>query len=389
MEEKLIVEGEVLTSAKVEELVAKGNEAYAPHLWDLYAFLQRWFAPSAQMTLHTSGSTGCPKEIVVEKERMRASARMTCHRLNLKAGDRALLCMNLRYIGAMMVVVRALVAGMELVVRPASGHPLRDLDEQVTFAAMVPLQVYHSLREEREKFSAIDKVIIGGGAVESELEADLRMLPNEVYSTYGMTETLSHIALRRLNGASASRGYRPLEGVQVGLSEESTLWIDAPAVCDHRLTTNDIAEMLGDGSFRIRGRRDNVVNSGGVKIQIEEVEAEIREAWIRQMASLEDAQQGQNSPNDRGKLQNRDASHDCATPPQFALTAIADTRLGEALTLLVEGEGQEKLWERLDLEKYHRPQRIFYVDRIPLTGNGKIDRVACRHLAKQKAESLE
>ena len=168
----------------------------------LYDFLQEWFTESPWMTVHTSGSTGKPKKIRISKDKMMQSARLTCEFLNLQIGDTALLCMNLRYIGAMMVVVRSLVAGLNLIIRPASGHPLADMKQPLRFAAMVPLQVYNTLQvpEEKERLRQTDVLIIGGGAIDETLEAEIRNLPGAIYSTYGMTETLSHIALRRLNG---------------------------------------------------------------------------------------------------------------------------------------------------------------------------------------------
>ena len=177
--------------------------------------------------------------------------------------------MNLRYIGAMMVVVRSLVAGLNLIVRPASGHPLSDINEPLKFAAMVPLQVYNTLQvlEEKERLKQTDILIIGGGAVDARLEADIQSLPGAVYSTYGMTETLSHIALRRLNGPAASEHYHPFSSVHLSLSPENTLVIEAPLVCADILQTNDIARIHPDGSFSILGRKDNVINSGGIKIQ--------------------------------------------------------------------------------------------------------------------------
>lgn len=175
-------------------------------MWDLYIFLEKWFDASPVITVHTSGSTGTPKELVVRKDRMMQSARLTCEFLNLQAGDTALLCMNLRYIGAMMVVVRSLVAGLNLIVRPASGHPLSDIEEPLRFAAMVPLQVYNTLRvpEEKERLEQTDILIIGGGAVDDTLEAEISALPRQSILHTGMTETLSHIACCRLNGETAS-----------------------------------------------------------------------------------------------------------------------------------------------------------------------------------------
>lgn len=200
-EQRLLLEGKEYTPDDIRRCMVRGVENYPSAIWDLFLFLQEWFNDSPLLAVHTSGSTGVPKKLMVRKEQMMQSARLTCEYLNLQAGDTALLCMNLRYIGAMMVVVRSLVAGLNLIVRPASGHPLSDIHEPLKFAAMVPLQVYNTLQvpEEKERLKQTDILIIGGGAVDAGLEADIQSLPGAVYSTYGMTETLSHIALRRLN----------------------------------------------------------------------------------------------------------------------------------------------------------------------------------------------
>lgn len=242
-------------------------------------FVSDWQSDSPTLLVHTSGSTGKPKPMLVEKRRMEASARITCGFLGLRAGDTALLCMPLDFIAGKMVVVRSLVWGLRLMAVEPSGHPLKGLTESPTFAAMVPMQVYNSLKveEERRLLRDIKHLIIGGGAVNSDMAEALRGFPNAVWSTYGMTETLSHIALRRLSGAEASEWYEPFDGVGVTTSADGCLVIDAPAVCAQPLVTNDIAEIAPDGRrFRIRGRRDNVVCSGGLKLQIEEMEARLQ-----------------------------------------------------------------------------------------------------------------
>ena len=169
-------------------------------------FLTEWNSASPLIELKTSGSTGKPKIMVVEKRRMEASARITCQFLGLKEGDTALLCMPLDYIAGKMVVVRSLTCGLRLVEVEPSGHPLRELNSAPTFAAMVPLQVCNSLQDEKEAqlLRDIKQLIIGGGAIDAALESQLRTFPNAVWSTYGMTETLSHIARRRINGKEAS-----------------------------------------------------------------------------------------------------------------------------------------------------------------------------------------
>lgn len=358
-QQRLLLEGKEYAPEDISRLVAEGAGNCPPALWDLYLFLNEWFDASPVITVHTSGSTGVPKELVVRKDRMMQSARLTCEFLNLQAGDTALLCMNLRYIGAMMMVVRSLVAGLNLVVRPASGHPLSDVEVPdvevpLKFAAMVPLQVYNTLRvpAERKRLEHTDILIIGGGAVDDSLEAELKTIPIAAYSTYGMTETLSHIALRRLNGEAASKCYYPFPSVELSLSAENTLIVKAPLICDDVLQTNDIACLCSDGGFTIAGRKDNVINSGGIKIQAEEMENRLQ-PFI---------------------------------PVPFAVTAVPDPCLGQALTLLIAGKPDIKELEnklQAVLETYYRPKHIFITELIPQTENGKIDRTGCRILAQQ------
>ena len=351
--QRLLLEGREYTPDDISRLLAEGENAYPSAIRDLFLFLREWFNDSPFMKVHTSGSTGTPKELTVRKEQMMQSARLTCEFLNLQPGDKALLCMNLRYIGAMMVVVRSLIAGLNLFVRPATGHPLADINESLKFAAMVPLQVYNKLQVsvEKERLQQTDILIIGGGAVDSALEAEIKRLPGAVYSTYGMTETLSHIALRRLNGASASEHYYPFSSVRLSLSSENTLVIEAPLVCDEVLQTNDMARIYSDGSFMILGRKDNVINSGGIKIQAEEME--------KRLQSLIDV--------------------------PFVITSVPDRRLGQAVTLLIEGRLHLTAIEgriQAVLEPYYRPKYIRMVNHIPRTENGKINRAECRILAQ-------
>ena len=263
-------------------------------------FLSEWNNDSDRVLVHTSGSTGKPKPMMVEKKRMLNSARITCDFLGLKPGDSALLCMSLDYIAGKMVVVRSIERHLHLISVSPSGHPLKDINlkdaneknanGEITFAAMVPMQVYNTLQvpEERERLTHVRHLIIGGGAIDASLEKELRSLPGNIaiWSTYGMTETLSHIALRRINGAEASEWYQPFDSVKISQTDEGCLVIDAPLVCAETLVTNDIVEIesyiynkvekhekVEKLRFRIKGRKDNVICSGGIKIQIEEVEA--------------------------------------------------------------------------------------------------------------------
>ena len=311
-------------------------------------FLEEWNNPSPYVHVKTSGSTGAPKPMLVEKRRMLASARITCDFLGLRPGDTALLCMSLDYIAGKMMVVRSLERGLKLTTVPPSGHPLSTSNLPPStfhiphFTAMVPLQVYNTLQvpEERERLKQIRHLIIGGGAIDDSLAAELKDFPNNIWSTYGMTETLSHIALRRLNGPEASEWYTPFPSVHLSLSDEGCLIIDAPEVCPEPLVTNDIAE-LKQGRFRILGRKDNVICSGGLKIQAEELERQLR-------------------------------PHMSAP---FVITKRPDEKFGEVVVLVTEGSPSDAriICERI-LPKYHQPKAYLHLDQIPLTETGKIAR---------------
>ena len=314
-------------------------------------FIAEWHSDSAYVRVQTSGSTGAPKPMLVEKRRMQNSARITCDFLGLKAGDTALLCMSLDYIAGKMMVVRSLERGLRLLAVEPSGHPLMALADRIDFAAMVPLQVWNTLQvpEERARLEAIKHLIIGGGAIDEAMADELRAFPNAVWSTYGMTETLSHIALRRLNGPEASEWYTPFPSVSVSLTDEDCLVIDAPEVCAQRLVTNDIADLSADGRFRILGRKDNVICSGGIKIQAEEVERQL--------------QPHLHEP--------------------FLISKRRDAKFGEIVVLLTEGSVDEarQICERI-LTQYHRPRAYVHIDHIPLTETGK----PARRVAQQLAE---
>ena len=318
----------------------------------LEEFLEEWNSDSPYVEVKTSGSTGEPKRMLVEKQRMRASARITCDFLGLKAGDTALLCMPLDYIAGKMMVVRAIERDLKLVVVEPSGHPLVKQGDGFTFAAMVPMQVYNSLQvpEERERLKQIKHLIIGGGAIDEAMAEELKTFPNHVWSTYGMTETLSHIALRRLSGPEASEWYTPFPSVSVSLNDEGCLVIDAPEVCKERLVTNDIAELATDNqSFRILGRKDNVICSGGIKIQAEEVERMLK-AHLR---------------------------------VPYLISKRPDKKFGEVVVLLTEGDVEEakKVCEAV-LPKYQRPKVYIHVSEIPLTETKKPARRQAEELAK-------
>lgn len=338
-------------------------------------FFSEWNNDSDRVLVHTSGSTGKPKPMMVEKKRMLNSARITCDFLGLKPGDSALLCMSLDYIAGKMVVVRSIERHLHLISVSPSGHPLKNIDlkdvngkgvnGEITFAAMVPMQVYNTLQvpEERERLTHIRHLIIGGGAIDASLEKELQALPGNItiWSTYGMTETLSHIALRRINGAEASEWYQPFDSVKISQTEEGCLVIDAPLVCAETLVTNDIVEIesyiynkVEKLRFRIKGRKDNVICSGGIKIQIEEVETLLKPHLEK----------------------------------PFMIAKKKDEKFGEIAVLLTEDEDIKKVETTVrrllsgksddsnkssesKSHKYWIPREFRYVEHLPLTETGK------------------
>ena len=348
-------------TSSLPELLELKNQTPEGICHDLYTFLYAWFSEGETMQVQTSGSTGVPKIMEVSKRAMMNSACRTCRFLGLQEGDSLLLSVNLKYIGAQMMVVRALVGGLRLLLQEPCAHPLAAVQERIDFLSMVPMQLASSLQREAERniLQAAKVVIVGGGAVDSLLEEQLQALPCRVYSTYGMTETLSHIAMRPLNGPERSDRYYPLEGVALSLSARDTLVIEVPDVCPGQLETNDCVTLYPDGSFVVRGRVDNVINSGGVKIQIEE-----DERLLQGFLSF-----------------------------PFAITSVPDSFYGEKVVLLAERpKSSEKETNGLlavckdALPRYHAPRDIVFVLSLPRTENGKIDRKGCRNAALRGLE---
>ena len=327
MHQHITINGKTYTAEEASLLKDLFTSEYGEDSFmaSLGGFLAEWYNKSPLLKVHTSGSTGTPKELWVEKERMMNSARLTVSSLGLKAGDSALLCMPLPYIAGKMVVVRSIIAGLNLMVVTPCGRPLQDITEIPDFAAMIP----------------------GGGAIDKNMAKELKSFPNAVWSTYGMTETLSHIALRRLNGSDASEWYTPFDNVSLSLSDEGTLIISAPSVNPDTLITNDIVEFNDKGQFRILGRKDNTINTGGVKVQIEQVEEKL--------------------------------SH-YLPEGSYMITSVADAKFGEKIVMLVSREMDTNNAIN-NLPPYWRPKHIILIPELPLTGTGKPDRAKAKAIA--------
>jgi o-succinylbenzoate---CoA ligase len=356
LEGKLYAPDEIIFEWKRVEELALQTEKSTPHCsqiqsrLELFTFLKDWFNDSEVMTVFTSGSTGAPKPIRVRKRQMIDSANATCSLLGLKEGDKALLCLSVGFIAGKMMVIRALVAGLDLYPVLPNGYPLQYATQTYDFAAMVPMQLFNSLQleDERERLRRIGKLLIGGGPVSAKLELALKEYPNPIYATYGMAETLSHVALRRINGAQASEYYTPLPNVRIKLNEDSCLIIDAPMVNDFLLITNDRAEIRPDGTFRILGRQDNVINTGGIKVQ-----AETLEAFLCDFVEV-----------------------------PFAISSIPDEKFGEIVVLVVEGSIDAPLLNQTlhaeNVPSHEFPKHIISLKSLPRTDSGKINRATLR-----------
>lgn len=322
-------------------------------------FCHDWLNGKESFVLHTSGSTGNPKPIILTRQQMAASARMTGKALHLQAGDRALVNLNVQYIAGIMMLVRGMELTLKLTLIEPSAQPLSAFpaDTRFDFLSFAPLQLQNILAAEPDKLYILQQakaIIIGGAPLASTLEDALQIIEAPVFQTYGMTETVSHIALRRLTGTQRTDHYAILEDVQIETDSRSCLVIRAPVLNNQIVVTNDVVEMLTATTFRWLGRADNIINSGGIKVQAEKVE-KVVEAALREL-----------------KVSKR-----------FFVTGLPHSSLGEAVTLFVEGiplkrEVEDRLRVQLNrqLSRYEIPKTFHYLATFPQTPTGKIDRRA-------------
>ncbi len=311
----------------------------------LVAFLKEWYSKELFIKVQTSGSTGKPKTIQLNKTFVAESAKRTLKYFQLKENDRVLHCLPVRYIAGKLMIIRALLGKLNLfMVEPSSNFSFLK-KSAFRFAAMVPNQV-NKLFDVKSGHWNIDQLLIGGDAISSHLEEKLRHVKTACYSSYGMTETATHIAIRKLNGHDSEPYYHCLENISVQLSHENCLQI---FIEEHELSplkTNDIAELKNRQTFRILGRSDNVIISGGAKYSPEAIEKKLE-------ASIE---------------------------LPFMISYLPHKKLGKQLVLLVEAPQSAELQSRLEracknkLDKFEFPRQILFTEQLPRTDNGKLIR---------------
>ena len=309
----------------------------------IYHFLVNWFDESDFILAQTSGSTGKPKEIHLRKAAMINSARMTNHFFKLHAKSTALLCMPASYIAGKMMLVRAIVGGFNLLTVEPSANPFKNLNVPIDFTAITPYQLSHSIESLLTKH--VGKIIVGGSPVTGKLEQLVENIPAELYETYGMTETCSHIALRRFNGKDKSDCFTVLSGIEIHQTKRGTLVIDAPLLLEYEIHTNDLVELVGENSFRWLGRDDMAINSGGLKIHPEQIEKKL----------------------------------ESVIPSAYFITALPDFYLLYQVVLVIESgkyspEQEQNLRNSLKevLGKYEIPKQIFYLPSFIYSSGNKV-----------------
>lgn len=327
---------------------------------DLNLFLTQWFNNSDFVEVKTSGSTGAPKVIQIKKEYMVNSALATAQFFNIYQGTKALLCLPLSYIAGKMMMVRALVLGWEIDVIEPTSNPLQNITKPYDFCAMVPLQLMGAI----QNLKVVKKVIVGGGAVSQKLIKEVQNTETEVFESYGMTETVTHIALKKLNHLSEKDNnfFKVLPNVKITLDNRGCLVINAPKIASNLIVTNDLAEIISTTEFKWLGRIDSVINSGGIKLIPEQIEANL--------ASILDC--------------------------NFFVAGIPDEKLGQKLILLIENsqpsnlnkvfasEILSKIKNISTLKKYQKPKEIVFLKSFNYTISNKINRNSTLEIIKNK-----
>ena len=310
----------------------KEGEPFERHIGN---FLLDWFDDKSYIELSTSGTTGTPKVIKIEKQAMLDSALATGDFFNLKPGDTMLHCLPTNYVAGKMMFVRSFILGLDMKFVEPNSDPLKNIDEEFDFCAMVPLQAKNSLK--KLKAGKIKKLIIGGVKVHKALELELVKLPMEIYETYGMTETITHIAAKKVG----EKAFTTLPNVTVSNDERQCLVITAKNISKNEIVTNDLVHLISDTEFIWAGRIDNVINSGGIKLMPEQIEDKLS----------------------------------TLIPRRYFIYGKLDEILGEKAVLYIEGESfdlEESIFSILN--KYEKPKEIIFIPKFKDTATGKIMR---------------
>ena len=341
----------LLANTAITPLSAQENSALQ--------FYKGWLNGQQEFSFKTSGSTGVPKEITFSRTQLEASANLTINAIGLNSSDVALLCLPVENIAGAMMIVRCILAKVDLIITKPSSNPFFNLEEKVTFIAMTPYQLKTTLETELRKVSELRIALIGGAEIPQPLISKLNKFSTTFYATFGMTETISHIALRKINGPDCQDYYILLDGITASVDNRKCLIIYAPHL-NNPIATNDIIKLYKNG-FKWLGRYDRVVNSGGLKILVEELESKVADIFV----GLE--------------IKNR-----------FFITGMVSHNFGTEVVLIIEGESLEKEIEHdlmkaclSQLGKYRTPKSVMYIPKFEETESGKVDYLETEKLLRK------
>jgi O-succinylbenzoic acid--CoA ligase len=316
-------------------------------------FLSAWDRGETVFKIQSSGSTGEPKTIILERKWMEWSALQTAKYMHPNENETLYCCLPLNKVGGLMVLVRAKVWGINLIVKEAHGNPLNEyIDADII--SVTPYQMANILENEnsRQNLKRFREVLIGGAEISEGLEKELGAIDSscQIRQSYGMSETYSHVAIRNINGNNKSKWFTPLEGIEITKDDDGSATIFTPYYMSG-LATNDLIELNNNGQFQVQGRKDFVVNSGGVKLQIEQIEKAINNKYPEKL--------------------------------KFVISSIKDEKLGEKLVLVCEKKAQIENYDLSFLKEINLfavPKEIIELKSIPYNEGGKIDRLLIKRL---------
>lgn len=311
-----------------------------PTLRKVLHFLMEWWDDKDFIIVKSSGTTGQPKNIPLKKKSLIFSARNTIDFLDIKKNDIAFLCLPVDYIAGKMMIIRSLIQNLHLTVILPSLTP--EIDREYDISAMTPTQVLNLISKADNPLKKIKKLLIGGAPVNQYIEDYFKISETECFETYGMTETCSHIALRKLSDQDRSDFFSLLDGISINTSPDGCLIIDSDKLNVNNLITNDIVEIIDDKNFRWLGRKDNIINSGGLKLIPEKIESKLKNI-----------------------IQN-----------EFFIFGMKDDKLGSICSIAIEGEPTEiSVILKDNLDKYEIPKKIFFLPKFIRTQSGKVNRI--------------
>jgi O-succinylbenzoic acid--CoA ligase len=330
-----------------------GLSSYASACYD---FCHQWMNGLEYVEIKTSGSTGVPKCIKLSRRQLTASAHKTINFFALEKNDTLLCCLDIQYIAGKMMLIRAMECGANIVCVWPTSYIFRDVPASITitFTALVPMQLHTSLEANNtdwlKKINWMKGILVGGAPVRSELERLCKRITAPVYESYGMTETCSHIALRKINQPEASEWFTILNGITISQNEKKCLVIHGDVTNHQTLVTNDIVEIYDTKKFKWLGRYDNIINSGGIKILPEKLEKEIEKIF-----------------------------HESGISCRFFVAGIPHEKLGTAVCLFIEEPLQmkdDKIYALLQqkISRFEIPKSIIRKNKFYETATGKIDR---------------